>query len=372
MEAGQERASILKPIVIVAGSIIILAAIKAAASILSLFFLAVILAITFMPGFSWLRSKGVPGGLTVLILFVAIIGVALLLFGFAWFPISQMDEKLPIYQENLSIQVSAATNMLEGYGVDLSSFEDQGFLDIGRVVSVLGAAILKIGNAMFLIFVVVLTSIFIVLEASSYPERLRNGLGVSNTVIDHYRSFSRRVNSYILTRVKLNLALAVPVTILLWALGVDFPIFWGVVTFFAGFIPVFGFLLAVAPPAALALIESGWVYAAIVIAGFTILNGVVDNVLQPKLMGQDLDLSPVVVFLALFLWSFLLGGIGMLLAMPLTVLMVLVFEQFQETRWLAVLMSTKVTPAAEEQAAPVDPNLDTGSPAAQVSSQDQS
>ncbi len=204
METGQERASILRPIIIVAGIIIILAAIKAAASILGLFFLAVVLAITFAPGFSWLRSKGIPSWLAVLILFGAIIGVALLLFGLAWFPISQMDDKLPVYQENLSNQISAGTELLARFGVDLSSFEKQGFLDIGKVVSFLGAAVLKIGNAMFLIFVVVLTSIFMVLEASSYPDRLRHGLGVSNTVVDNYRSFARRVNTYLLTRVKLN------------------------------------------------------------------------------------------------------------------------------------------------------------------------
>ena len=248
------------------------------------------------PGFSWLRSKGIPSWLSVLILFGSIIGVALLLFGLAWFPISQMDDKLPVYQENLRNQISAGTNLLARFGVDLSSFEEQGFLDISRVVSFLGAAILKIGNAMFLIFVVVLTAIFIVLEASSYPERLREGLGVSTSAIDQYRSFAKSVNSYILTRVKLNLALAVPVTILLAVLGVDFPIFWGVVTFFTSFIPVVGFLLAVAPPAALGLIESGWVTAVIVIAGFVIFNAIVDNILHPRLLGQDLNLSPVVVF----------------------------------------------------------------------------
>ena len=350
------RSSILRPVLIVAGLVIILAGIKAAASIMSLFFLAVFLAIIFMPPFSWLRNKGMPSWLAMLIMSAAIIGGALLLFGLAWIPISQMDEKLPGYQQNLSNQISEATILLERFGVDLSSFEEQGFLDIGRVVSFLGAAILKIGNAMFLIFAVVLTAIFLMLEASSYPDRLRHGLGASNTVIDQYRSFSRRVNSYLMTRVKLNLAFAVPVTILLFVLGVDFPIFWGVVTFFVGFIPVIGFLLAVAPPAALALIESGWVTAVIVIAGYTIINVIVDNVLQPRLMSQGLNLSPVVVFLSLFLWSFLLGGIGMLLAMPLTMLIVILFEQFEETRWLAVLMSTEppqpiaVAVAEEEEA----------------------
>ena len=101
----QERASILRPIIIVAGMIIILAAIKAAAAFLSLFFLAVFLAITFSPGFGWLRNKGVPSWLAIVIMIGVIIGFALLLFGFAWFPISQFDDKLPGYQNNLNAQI---------------------------------------------------------------------------------------------------------------------------------------------------------------------------------------------------------------------------------------------------------------------------
>lgn len=107
---------------------------------------------------------------------------------------------------------------------------------------------------------------------------------------------------------------------------------------------------------ALGLIESGWVTAVIVIAGFVIFNAIVDNVLQPRLMGQDLNLSPVVVFLSLFLWSFLLGGVGMILAMPLTVLTINVFEQFQEIRWLAILMSTNPVQAGQDRLAEEDSN----------------
>ena len=278
-----------------------------------------------------------------------------------------MDEKLPLYQSNLNVHIASITDLLARFDVDLSSFSEQGFLDIERVIPFLAAAILKITDTMFLLLVVVLTAIFMVLEASSYPDRLRSGLGVSDAVIDHYRNFSRQVNSYLLNRVKLNLALAVPVTILLYALGVDFPIFWGVLTFFAGFIPVVGFLLAVAPPTALGLIESGWVTAVIVLAGFLILNAIIDNVLQPRLMGKDLNLSPVVVFLSLFLWSFILGGIGMFLAMPLTVMMVLILAQFHETRWLAILMSTEAISSSGEQAVPVEGEPATGVGAASTS-----
>ena len=208
MEEGTQRPSILKPVVIVGGMIIILAAIKAAAAILGLFFLAVFLAITFTPAFGWLRSKGIPNGLAILILFAAIIGFALLLFGLAWFPLSQLDDKIPVYQANLSDQIASAQNLLEGLGVDVSRFEEEGLFDIGKVLNFVAGVILTITNTMFLLLVVVLTSIFMMLEASSYPDRLRSGLGVSNTVIDHYRSFARSVNSYMLTRIKLNLALA--------------------------------------------------------------------------------------------------------------------------------------------------------------------
>ena len=117
-----------------------------------------------------------------------------------------------------------------------------------------------------------------------------------------------------------------------------------VVAFFTGFIPVVGLVIAIAPPAVLAFLESGWLWAVLVLAGYTIINLAVDNILQPRIMGQDLGLSPVVVFLALFFWSFFFGGIGMLLAMPLTMLTVILFEQYEETRWLGVLMSTGGSP----------------------------
>ena len=344
MNKSLERQSILRPILIIAGIVIILAAFKVAASILSMFFLAAFLAMLFAPPFSWLRNKGVASWLAVLIVFGVIMGSTLLLFGLAWIPLSQMHEKLPAYQTNLSTQISAVRNLLDRFGVDVSTLESQGFLDIGLVFRILREAIQRVSNAMFVLMVVVMTSIFVTLEASSYPERLRSGLGVNNSVIDRYRLFSRRLNSYMLARIKLNLVFAVAVTLLLLILGVDFPVFWGVVAFFTGFIPVVGLVIAIAPPAVLAFLESGWLWAAMVLAGYTIINLAVDNILQPRIMGQDLGLSPVVVFLALFFWSFFFGGIGMLIAMPLTMLTVILFGQYEETRWLAVLMSTGGSP----------------------------
>ncbi len=96
---------------------------------------------------------------------------------------SQFDDKLPGYQSNLSDQISAASNLLARFGIDISSFQEQGFLDIGKVIRFLASAIITITNTMFLLMVVVLTAIFMVLEASSYPERLREGLGVSPSTV---------------------------------------------------------------------------------------------------------------------------------------------------------------------------------------------
>ena len=121
MEEGSPRPSIVKPVVIVAGMVIILAAIKALASILGLFFLAVFLAISFSPAFGWLRNKGVPNGVAVLIVFAAVIVGVLLLFGFTWFPLSRLDEKIPLYQANLSGQIASAQNLLERLGPHSSS-----------------------------------------------------------------------------------------------------------------------------------------------------------------------------------------------------------------------------------------------------------
>jgi predicted PurR-regulated permease PerM len=121
-------------------------------------------------------------------------------------------------------------------------------------------------------------------------------------------------------------------------LGVDYALLWGLLSWFMGYIPSVGFIIALIPPFLMAYAQYGIQTALIVLVGYILINGGVQNFIQPKIMGQRLKISPVVVFVGLFIWGYLLGGIGAILAVPMTLLVLIMLENFEITRPIALLM----------------------------------
>ena len=157
-------------------------------------------------------------------------------------------------------------------------------------------------------------------------------------------------------RAIVNLVTGAGVTILLFLLGVDFPLMWGILTFFLSFVPYIGLVLAVAPALVLALAEFGVTQAVLVIAGVVVINILAENVLSPMMMGRGLNISPTIVFLSFIFWAWLLGGPGAFLALPITLFVAVMFDTFPETRWLASLIGVSTpdpgAPAPDAEAEP--------------------
>jgi predicted PurR-regulated permease PerM len=150
--------------------------------------------------------------------------------------------------------------------------------------------------------------------------------------------FGRNVVRQLGLRAIVNLVTGAGVVVLMFVLGVDFPLMWGILTFFLSFIPWIGLPLAVAPAVVLALAEHGIDRALLVIAGVILINVLAENALSPMLMGRGLSLSPTILFIGFIFWAWLLGGPGAFLAAPLTIFLVLMLDTFPETRWLASVM----------------------------------
>jgi predicted PurR-regulated permease PerM len=185
--------------------------------------------------------------------------------------------------------------------------------------------------------------------------RLHASAGRDRPQVARLTVFGRNVVRQLGLRAIVNLVTGAGVTILLLALGVDFPLMWGILAFFLSFIPWIGLPLAVAPAVVLALAEHGIERALLVIAGVIVINVLAENALSPMLMGRGLSLSPTVLFLGFIFWAWLLGGPGAFLAAPLTIFLVLMLETFPETRWLAAVMGMSPPdsdpPVPEEEAA---------------------
>ncbi len=125
---------------------------------------------------------------------------------------------------------------------------------------------------------------------------------------------------------------------MLWALDVDYFVLWGVVAFMLNYIPNIGSIIAAVPPVLLALITQGPLVAGIIAGGYLVINTVMGNIVEPKFMGKGLGLSTLVVFLSLIFWGWLMGTVGMLLSVPLTMIVKIALETSQEGRWLATLL----------------------------------
>ncbi len=157
-------------------------------------------------------------------------------------------------------------------------------------------------------------------------------------IIGRVTALTEDVRKYMTVLTGINFLVGLGDAIFLWFLGVDYALLWGLLAWFMGYIPSIGFIIALIPPVLMAYAQYGLQTALVVLVGYILINGGVQNFIQPKIMGERLKISPVVVFVGLFIWGYLLGGIGAILAVPMTLLVLIIMENFEGTRPLAILM----------------------------------
>ena len=335
----------------IASAVVVLAGLGAARPVVGPVVIALLLTIAWAPAANWLRRHRWPAtiawltgmvlGILFVVLFVLLVASSL----------GQLQDKLPDYQPRVSALQQTVAGWLDLLPFDasrlLSSDAMQPDALVGYALRLIGGLTATAGALGVFVFIMA----FMMVEAVRYPGKLRDAIATSAG--DRLQRFWGSMQSYVTISAVFGLIAGVLNTVLLLALGVDFAILWGVGSFVLSFLPNIGFLLALAPPTLLALIQFGFARAAIVVAGFTLINFVLDNVLKPRFVGTSLDLSPAVVVLSLLFWGWLLGVSGALLAVPLSLAARFLFDNFDETRWIAHLMSdAKPAPLSVPQAAP--------------------
>ena len=173
--------------------------------------------------------------------------------------------------------------------------------------------------------------------------------------------FTESVNRYLGIKTLLSGLTGLLVTVMLWVLGVDYPVMWGLLAFMLNFVPTIGSILAAVPALLLALLQVSPAMVALGAVGYVLINVGVGNVLEPRWMGKGLNLSPLVVFLSLVFWGWVLGPVGMLLSIPLTILVKIALERDPDTRWLGIMLgAAKATNPLPVQPGEVEPKAPQG------------
>ena len=204
----------------------------------------------------------------------------------------------------------------------------------------------KLMSFVSMIFMVVLLLFFMLVEAIHLPEKVKAAIGDQEN--ERVVSTVAMIRKYMTIKTIVSLMVAVSVMIFLLALKVEYWALWGLLAFFLNFIPNIGSIVAAIPPIIVAFADKGGGIALIVSAGYLVINFFFGYLVEPKLLGDGLGISALVVLLSLVIWGALLGSVGMFLSPPLAVICKIILSQFDETRWIAVLMASR-PPAPPKQ-----------------------
>jgi predicted PurR-regulated permease PerM len=241
--------------------------------------------------------------------------------------IAGLIQKLPGYQTDLTNIRDSVISFLGSKGIHLAQIKTLDAFEPSRLVkfagSLLGGVGQVLGNVLLLIFLVII----LLFEFMGSDKKTGKGQEATMTLLARFQEASRDVKKYVTIVGATGLIQAIANVILLAVLGVDFAVTWGVLFFFLNFIPAIGFLLALIPPAIVCFLELGWKTTLFLVIGYYVINFVGDNIVKPKFMKKGLDVSILLIILSLVFWSWVLGSLGAILAVPLTMFIKNLFLQ---------------------------------------------
>jgi predicted PurR-regulated permease PerM len=319
--------------------VVSLAGIKVAAPIVVPFLLSLFVAIICNPAISYLEKKRVPRGVAITIVIITIFSLFILLGGVVGAAVNDFRKAIPEYEAQLSEELSWAVDWLARHDISLSMDEVGSYFDPSKVMNLVTTTLSGFSSVLGNIFLLLITVVFMLAEGNVFPRKLHIAFGDSAQTEKKLDHFLTMVNRYMAIKTMVSLVTGIIIGAVLWIMGVQFYVLWGLLAFLLNYIPNIGSIIAAVPAVILTFLQLGAGYASVVIGLFVSVNMIMGNVVEPRLMGRSLGLSTLVVFLSLIFWGWLLGMVGMLLSVPLTMILKLALENSEDGRWFAILLS---------------------------------
>ncbi len=346
--------------------VIVVAGLRAAGSILVPFALALFLAILTLPITVWLQNKRVWSPLAIVVgvlINLAIFGLIVFLGATS---ASEFQTEYPRYVNRLYSLWFSWVERLQELGFPAGDLVALDFLDPGRVVNLLRSTLQGVASFVSGTFIVVLVLLFTLAEATVFPQKFVAIMGRERGSARRLQKIVHEVQVYLGIKTLVSLATGVLLGVWAWAMGLDFPVMLGVMAFVLNYIPTIGSVLASLPAMLLGLIQYDPVHALLVGTGYVVVNVLFGNIIEPNLMGRRLGLSTLVVLLSLLFWGWVWGPVGMLLAVPLTMVVKIWLENTEDLRWVAILLDKGAPPDLERH--PVAPSGAPSQPSPESSS----
>lgn len=338
MKANQTE-NVLKALLTIAALFIIFAGIKTATNIIVPFLLSVFIAIICNPIVKFSARYKVPKIIAVFSVIAIFVLVVLSLAGLVGNSLAQLSELLPEYRAQLKEQFAWVISQLAQFNIQISKELVAEHVDPAAALGLATQMLSGFGNVMANMFLIIITVVFMLFEAPMLPKKIHLSLKDPEMRMKQIDQFLSSVNHYLAIKTVVSIGTGVLVSTMLWAVGLDFYLLWGVLAFLLNYIPNIGSIIAAVPAMSLALLQLSPATAGFIGLGYLAINTLMGNVVEPRYLGKGLGLSTLVVFLSLIFWGWLLGTVGMLLSVPLTMVLKIGLESSEEGKWFAVLLS---------------------------------
>jgi predicted PurR-regulated permease PerM len=320
--------------------VVVVGGMKAAESLFVPFILALFLAILGSPIVYGIRKSGFSTSFAILVVFIS--GLTSLL-GFTYLvsqAFAQFAAELPTIQRDLNVDITGLIAKLREKGFEIPEDRVAAFTNPGAVldfVSLFFSSLTKIlTDGITILFLVT----FLLAEASDIPAKVRLMSKNPDRSLLQLEFLARQVFRYFAIKTLTSVMTGLFIGIWLKLFGVPYAVLMGILAFLLNYIPNVGSLLAAVPGVLIALVSGGLADGAATLFGYLVVNTAIGWVAEPRIMGEGLGLSNLVVILSLFFWGWVFGPVGMLLSAPLTMTVKIALQEIEETRWIAVLLSS--------------------------------
>ncbi|MDR1213000.1 MAG: AI-2E family transporter [Propionibacteriaceae bacterium] len=315
-------------------------------SILAAAFMALNLVIVVWP-IQRLLARVIPGVLASLMAGLTAAAILVgLIYALGW-AITRLVQELPHYSGQFQNMINQIADFADRHGVDTNTIINQAIhqlqnINVSTIVSALSSIASNISSAIVLIALIIMILIFMIMDSTGFSDRMARLAERHNpTLAWALTSFSRGARRYWVMATVFGLVVAGFDLVLLAALSVPLALVWAVFSFVTNYIPTIGFVLGLIPPVVMALLANGPITALWVAIGYSALNVVIQGFIQPRMTGQSVGITATLSVLSLLIWSYVLGALGALLAIPATLLVKTLFIDIDpKARWVNTLIAS--------------------------------
>ncbi len=318
--------------------VVVLAGLSFAATIVVPFLLAVFLAVILSPPYAYMKENGVPGWIALIIMVAGLFGLGFVAVTVLQVSLDEFVNKLPEYRTSLEMQFATVWPWLESMGIEEPERLVSDAIKPQEAMGYVGAIARALSGILGQTFIILIVVAFMLVEGAGLQRKLQAIEGLPKDALDSLEQNLKDIRRYVSMKALMSLLTGLIVILWLQFLGVDNALFMGLLAFFLNFVPTLGSIIASVPGILLAFITFGFPTAAITAVGYVVINVGISNVLEPRFMGYGLGISPLVVILSMVFWGWLLGPIGMLLSVPLTMGLKAILQSSETTRPIAILM----------------------------------